>query len=205
MVIRTSKRYEIWLDFRIPSHGDWADWPGPSASSWHWVVSHWRRRGNVFEKWSYSSQNEIQFQPNLIPCWFPLSANPTDDQMWGVLSEWSHIQKYSQNSGSLLTAGIAVITVEPAHKISFVYNCMETRLRAEYNGKWPISLVCVSRPLVTVVTASKLRGSVYCFGSRCGIWRLVQSVPKTSEINRSCLSIIWCQYWSIWKIKVWRP
>ena len=38
-------------------------------------------------------------------------------------------------------------------KISFVYNCMHTRLRGQYNGKWPISLVYVSRSLVTVITA----------------------------------------------------
>ena len=30
---------------------------------------------------------------------------------------------------------VAVITVEPADKISFVYNCMQTRLRSQYNGK----------------------------------------------------------------------
>ena len=30
---------------------------------------------------------------------------------------------------------IAVITVDPANKISFVYNCMHTRLRGHYNGK----------------------------------------------------------------------
>ena len=48
---------------------------------------------------------------------------------------------------------MAVITVEPADKIYFVYNCMQTRLRGQYNGKWPISLVCVSRPLVTVIAA----------------------------------------------------
>ena len=30
---------------------------------------------------------------------------------------------------------IPVITVEPADKISFVYNCMQTRLRGQYNGK----------------------------------------------------------------------
>ena len=34
-----------------------------------------------------------------------------------------------------LYQGIAVITVEPADKISFVYNCMQTRLRGQYNGK----------------------------------------------------------------------
>ena len=30
---------------------------------------------------------------------------------------------------------------------------MQPRLRGQYNGKWPITLVCVSRPLVTVITA----------------------------------------------------
>ena len=48
---------------------------------------------------------------------------------------------------------IAVITAEPADKFSFVYNCMHTRLRGQYNGKWLISLAYVSRPLVTVITA----------------------------------------------------
>ena len=35
--------------------------------------------------------------------------------------------------------------------LSFVYKCMQTRLGV--NGKWPIGLVCVSRPLITVITA----------------------------------------------------
>ena len=30
---------------------------------------------------------------------------------------------------------IAVITVEPADKIPFVYNCMQRRLRGQYNEK----------------------------------------------------------------------
>ena len=34
-----------------------------------------------------------------------------------------------------VVSAIAVITVEPADKISFVYNCMKTRLRGQYNGK----------------------------------------------------------------------
>ena len=33
---------------------------------------------------------------------------------------------------------IAVITVEPVGEASFVYSCMQTRLMAQYNGKWPI-------------------------------------------------------------------
>ena len=35
---------------------------------------------------------------------------------------------------------IAVIIVEPADKIYFIYNRMQTRLRGQYNGRWPISL-----------------------------------------------------------------
>ena len=55
------------------------------------------------------------------------------------------------------TVAIAVITVEPADKTSFVYSCIQTRLRGQYNGKWPISLVCVSKPLITFITAIELK------------------------------------------------
>ena len=48
---------------------------------------------------------------------------------------------------------IAVITVEPACKASFVLGCIQTRLMGQYNGKWPISLVYMSKPLMTVITA----------------------------------------------------
>ena len=37
--------------------------------------------------------------------------------------------------------------------MSFVYNCIQTRLRGQYNGKLPISLVYMSKPLITVITA----------------------------------------------------
>ena len=30
---------------------------------------------------------------------------------------------------------IAIITIEPTDKISFVYNCMQTRLGGQFNGK----------------------------------------------------------------------
>ena len=71
------------------------------------------------------------------------------------------------------TSAIAVITVEPADKISFVYNCMQTRLRGRYNGKWPISLVCVSRPLVTVITA---------------IWRALSTSKKKKKAKNRKLT-----------------
>ena len=48
---------------------------------------------------------------------------------------------------------IAVITVEPAGKASFVLGCIQTRLMGQYNGKWPVSLVYMSKPLITVITA----------------------------------------------------
>ena len=41
---------------------------------------------------------------------------------------------------------IAVIMVEPADKISFVYNCMQTRLRGKKMGNDPLaSFVCQDR------------------------------------------------------------
>ena len=40
-----------------------------------------------------------------------------------------------------------VIAVERAGKTSFVHSCMQ------YNGKWPIYLVYVSKPMVTTITA----------------------------------------------------
>ena len=49
---------------------------------------------------------------------------------------------------------MAVITVDPASKASFVYRCMQTSLTGQYNGKWAISLVYVSKPLITIITAT---------------------------------------------------
>ena len=40
-----------------------------------------------------------------------------------------------------------VIAVERAGKTSFVHSCMQ------YNGKWPINLIYVSKPIVTTITA----------------------------------------------------
>lgn len=47
---------------------------------------------------------------------------------------------------------MAVIAVEPAVKASFIY-CMRTRLIGLYNGKWPSNLVCVSKSLISIITA----------------------------------------------------
>ena len=53
---------------------------------------------------------------------------------------------------------IAVITVEPAGKASFVLGCIQTRLMGQYNAKWPISLVYMWKPLITVITAIVVHG-----------------------------------------------
>lgn len=48
---------------------------------------------------------------------------------------------------------IAVSALEPEGKASFVEGCTQTRLMGHDNGERPISLVYVSKPLITVKTA----------------------------------------------------
>ena len=50
-------------------------------------------------------------------------------QNWVVSEELIKVDYHHE------TVVIAVITVEPADKISFVYNCMQTRVKGQYNGK----------------------------------------------------------------------
>ena len=62
------------------------------------------------------------------------------------------------------------ITLEPAGKASFVYSCMQTRLIAQYNGKWPVSHVCVSTLLMSATTAIATRSSTRSMqDARCNI------------------------------------
>lgn len=42
----------------------------------------------------------------------------------------------------------------------FLYNCMQTRLMDQYKGKWPISLVRVSKPMITEITAIDVRKKI---------------------------------------------
>mgnify|MGYP006973386230 CR=1 FL=1 len=48
---------------------------------------------------------------------------------------------------------IAVIAVAPTDRASFVYSYVQTRLKGQYNGKWPFSLVFVLKPLITPIRA----------------------------------------------------
>ena len=66
------------------------------------------------------------------------------DGVWCRHESWINWQLNHERTLKQLMHAIAVVTVEPADKTSFVYNCMKTRLKGQYNGKWPISLVCES-------------------------------------------------------------
>ena len=48
-----------------------------------------------------------------------------------------------KNSSVIGTEPIAVIAVAPTGKASFVYSYVQMRLKGQYNGKWPFSLVYV--------------------------------------------------------------
>ena len=70
------------------------------------------------------------------------------------MTKISHLESLWKRAWWELENGpIAVITVEPAGKASFVLGCIQTRLMGQYNGKWPISLVYMSKPLITVIAA----------------------------------------------------
>ena len=58
--------------------------------------------------------------------------------------------RVSPNTRLLATVAKAI---EPAGKASFVSRCMQTRLIVQNSGKGPISLVYVSKPLITAITA----------------------------------------------------
>ena len=48
----------------------------------------------------------------------------------------------------------AVIAVAPTSKASFVYSYVQTRLKGQYNGKWPFGLVYVLKPLINAIRAN---------------------------------------------------
>ena len=78
---------------------------------------------------------------------------------------------------------IAVIAVAPF----FVYSYVQTRLKDQYNGKWPLSLVYVLKPLITLIRAileyfHLLRQIYYHrFGHRLGCE--IKSLSSNNLIN----------------------
>ena len=48
-------------------------------------------------------------------------------------------------------ASIAVFAVASTGRASFVYRYVQTKLRGQYNGKWPFSLIYVLKPLITAI------------------------------------------------------
>ena len=47
---------------------------------------------------------------------------------------------------------IGVIAVEPGDKASFVHSCIQMRLMGQHNENGPISLIYLSKLLITAVT-----------------------------------------------------
>lgn len=78
-----------------------------------------------------SSDNKSKEAACSILTWFsPISRAPAYGFI--ILDLSSHYNHHWQR--------IALVTVEPAGKASFVYNCVQTRLMRQYNGMWTISL-----------------------------------------------------------------
>ena len=77
-----------------------------------------RVRRSVDRNWCHGVYRQLPFVT-------PFTADGT------LIEVECPVSRFSKVAGDT----IAVITVEPADKISFVYNCMQTRLRGQYNGK----------------------------------------------------------------------
>ena len=102
---------------------------------------------------------------------------------------------------------IAVIAVAPTGKVSFVYSYVQPRLKGQYNGKWPFSLVYVLTPLITPIRAiktSKLRHrkshtqSNIKYRRPVLVWERVTEGITTASINFvDCLD----NWWGAKKIK----
>ena len=68
---------------------------------------------------------------------------------------------------------------------------MQTRLRGQYNGKWPVSFVCVSRPLVTIITAILFQKLRTCHtASTQTIWNFPSLLYKITLLKISHAYIV---------------
>ena len=102
-----------------------------------------QNRSNIEEIETWKVANRLfYFQP----------ARLGGDDVNSCYYSWLYTQKRSFYVVST-SAFIFFITVEPASKAIFVLGCIQTRLMGQYNGKWPISLVYKSKPLITVIAA----------------------------------------------------
>ena len=73
---------------------------------------------------------------------------------------WIHFKKVDVNISSKISFNarvihktIVVIAVAPTSKVSFVCSYVQARLKGQYHGKWPFSLVYVLKPLITAIRA----------------------------------------------------
>ena len=145
--------------------------PTSTATQWTgdrcaWAQVTEGRRNNTFkliffQSWRMFSLRGFAIQPRIYVYFFPFSRSFSIC----FICEMNEEQKLDIKTATKLKRRrydpqsrfpIAVIAVEPAGKASFVLGCIQTRLMGQYNGKWPISLVYMSKPLITVITAIAL-------------------------------------------------
>jgi len=105
-------------------------------------------------------------------------ADPDPSFQWSL---WSVAAILFSGLGVLFVMyrAIAVIEVAPTGKASFVYSYVQTRLRGQYNGKWPFSLVYVLKPLITAIRAIVLFSNHKPRVERCWV-SLCWAAPLTT-------------------------
>ena len=74
-----------------------------------------------------------------------------------------------------------------SNSASFVHSYVQTRLKSQYNGKWPFSLFYVLKPLITPIRAINLSGGS---STSVSIFRfLLELIPRARAA--SILRIFW--------------
>ena len=118
------------------------------------------------------------------------------DYDWDIifLAQVVYVWFQSTKSGA-----IAVITVEPAGKASFVLGCIQTRLMGQYNGNWPISLVYTTKPLITVITAISRHTLEVLALVHLTRKILTGYLHLHALVGHHCRSPTWTQYHHSWR------
>jgi len=74
---------------------------------------------------------------------------------------------------------IAVIAIAPMRKALCVYSYVQTRLMGQCNGKWPISLLYVLKPLITAIRAVAENLKLIAAPCATSKWAIFLNCPNT--------------------------
>lgn len=146
-------------------------------------------------------QNVCLFGKNSDPC---VSLAWLRDKCLPVLFTWA-VKTTNYNVLNLKTNTIAVVRVEPADTSSFVYSCMQTIPVAQYNGKWPTSLVSKRWQLTTADNWQPL-WKVPCYleeFSKRNVVQAIWAVEHHTLFSNSfgqilCCFCLACPSWTLW-------